>query len=245
MQTNFPLLAFLLGLVLGSLYILCARLYIQKESLANGLHACPGCRHRLMWWEHLSLADRLIHRGLCRSCGKPLPVRFACVEVAVGVWELLLAWKLGWGPAWLVYTLFGGWCIVLSLIDLERLILPDILVIPGSIAAFLCAVMVLKLPYMSSMLGGLVGVGSFLALQGACLLLFQQRLVGPGDVKLMLLLGFLLGLKSLPLLLGVAFLSCYLFYQAYLSQEAEVRLPFGPFLCFGLLTCILLSSGWS
>ncbi|MFW6414711.1 MAG: prepilin peptidase [Thermodesulfobacteriota bacterium] len=242
-QTLFLVFSALLGLVLGSFYNVCIHRYLQGGSILSPRSHCPNCSHFLSWWENIPLLSYLLLRGRCRECKAAISLRYPLVEALSGLWALLLAIKFGPGMPWLVYLLFGGILIVMSFIDFEAFILPDSLTLPGGMAAFLAATFLLGMPWQTSLIGGIAGAGIFLALQQGYKYLKGIEGLGTGDIKLMFLLGALLGWMALPLMIllgAVCGLLASLFYLAKNAKHGlQTAIPFGPFLNLGAMLYIL------
>lgn len=233
----FPILALILGLVLGSFYNVCIHRYLTGESIVYPGSHCPECAHPLAWWENIPLLSYLLLWGRCRSCREKISWRYPVVEGLSGVWALGLA--LVYGPGWpfVVFLAFGGLLLVASFIDLELFILPDVLILPGCVAAPLCAVYLLHMDWQVSLIGGVAGGGTFLLLQLVYRLLRGVEGLGTGDVKLMFLLGCLLGWPALPLMILLSSVAGLLVSIVYLKKDStqgmKTAIPFGPFLTLG------------
>jgi len=242
-QALFLVFSALLGLILGSFYNVCIHRYLQGGSLLYPRSNCPNCSHFLSWWENVPLISYVVLRGRCRKCNDPISFRYPLVEALSGLWALLLAIKFGAELPWLVYLLFGGILIVMSFIDFDSFILPDALTLPGGVAAFLAANFLLGMEWQNSLLGGIAGAGIFLVLQQGYKYLKGIEGLGTGDIKLMFLLGALLGWRALPvmILLGaVCGLLASLFYLAKNARHGlQTAIPFGPFLSLGGMLYIL------
>jgi len=236
-------LIFLLGLVLGSFYNVCIHRYLSGESIVSPSSHCPNCLTRLRWWENLPLLSYMILRGRCSSCGEGISARYPAVELISGLWLLALYLEFGLGGAWAVHLLFGGLLIVLSFIDLESFVLPDIMVLPGAAVAFVCTGLVLHLGWLESLLGAVAGAGAFFLLQKGYKFLKGVEGLGSGDIKLMLLLGALVGWRLLPLMVflsalcGLAVSLIYIYSPR--GRGMQTAIPFGPFLSLGAMLTIL------
>jgi leader peptidase (prepilin peptidase) / N-methyltransferase len=239
----FALFSLVLGLVLGSFYTVCVHRYISGESIVWPGSHCPACNHGLSWWENIPLFSYLALKGRCRSCRVAISIRYPAIEVVSGVWALALALKFGPTLPWAVYMVFGGIFIVASFIDLELFILPDMLTLPGALLAFVSAVLFLELDWRTSLLGALFGAGSFLIIQQVYFLIKKVEGLGTGDIKLMLLIGALLGWHALPVMIFLAactgLLGSIYFLRMDGSQGMRTAVPFGPFLCLGAMLYIL------
>jgi len=239
----FLLLSFILGLILGSFYNVCIHRYLHGQSILYPPSHCPKCKHCLSWWENIPLLSYTILRGRCRECKEAISSRYPMVEALSGIWALLLAIKFGPGIPWLVYLAFGGILIVMSFIDFESYILPDSLTLPGGAAAFLAATFLLGMHWQTSLIGGIGGAGIFLLLQQGYKSLKGIHGLGTGDIKLMFLLGALLGWPALPLTIFLGAICGLLASLFYLAKNArlgmQTAIPFGPFLNLGGMLYIL------
>ena len=239
----FPLAATVLGLILGSFSNVCIHRYVQGTSIILPSSHCPLCKHKLDWWENIPLISYILLRGRCRSCRETIHWRYPVVEGISGLWALLLALKFGAGAAFAVYILFGQILIIISFIDLEIFILPDIYTLPGSVGALAAAILFLGLPWSASLVGALAGGGTFLILQQGYKWFRGRDGLGTGDVKLMFLLGALLGWQALPLVVFMAAISALAISLIYLRQASakglQTAVPFGPFLSLGGMLYIL------
>ena len=241
-SSTFICFAAVLGLVCGSFYAVCIHRYITNESLVFPPSHCPHCKARLRPWELIPVISWLCLRGRCGHCGKAIHWRYPLIELISAVLAALLAWKFGPSLAFVVFFVAAGACIVASGIDIALFILPDAITLGGAVLALPAAIWLLDMPWQLVLFGGLGGAGVFWLV----LTLFKKARgkegMGMGDVKLMLPIGFLCGGLMLPLVVLAAGLGalCYLLPQALLGKDIRtLRIPFGPFLCFGFLLTVL------
>lgn len=253
--TLHPWLAFVVGLCLGSFYNVCVVRYLSGESIVFPASKCPKCGHALRWWENIPLLSYLLLRGRCRSCREGISWRYPAVELLAGLWSLALALKFPLLPGfettaallWLGYTVIGGILLIVSFIDLEIYILPDVYVFPGIVLTGLFAYFVvdptLGAPTAKQALyGALAGAGFFLVLQRTYRLLQNREGLGTGDIKLMLILGGLTGWQGLPIMILVSALAALVVSVIYMrrqKQGMQTMVPFGPFLSLGALVWVL------
>ncbi|MFP4071905.1 MAG: prepilin peptidase [Desulfovibrionales bacterium] len=240
----FPIISLTLGLLLGSFYTVCVHRYIEGGNIVWPGSHCPQCDHPLSWWENIPVVSFALLRGHCRTCKTPISLRYPTMEAVSGLWALALAVKFGPSWPWVVYMVFGGIFIVASFIDFELFILPDVLTLPGAALAVPAAVFLLELSWQDSLIGALVGAGTFLFLQKAYLILKKIEGLGTGDIKLMLLIGALLGWQALPVMIFLAAALGLVASLFYLRKEGaagmKTAIPFGPFLCMGAMAYILM-----
>lgn len=252
--------ATIIGLVLGSFYNVCIHRFLTGESIVFPGSKCPKCGHPLSWWENIPLLSFMLLRGRCRSCKRPISWRYPIVEFVSGVWALALAVKcvntvpVLWPDmvmVWVVYMVCGGIFIIASFIDFDSFILPDILTLPGAVIALGGAWFFLRPVYgtptlVESLIGAAAGALVFLVLQQLYKKIKGTDGLGTGDIKLMLMIGALLGWKGLPVAVtagAVVALVASVFYMLRPGSKAmQTMVPFGPFLSLGAMLYILFGS---
>lgn len=235
----FSVWSFLLGLALGSFYNVCIVRYLKGQSVVTPGSHCPKCGHKLSWWENIPLLSYLMLLGRCRGCRTAISPRYPFVELISGLWALGLAFRFG--PSWdfLVLLILGGGLIVMTFIDLEIYILPDIINLPMAALGIPAAIFLMYLPWQESLIGAAVGSGLFLLIQQFYARVRKIDALGTGDVKLMLTIGGVLGWKALPLTILMSAVFA-LFGSIYYMRKnpgdgMRTMLPFGPFLALGFM----------
>jgi len=127
----FETTALLLGLVVGSFANVCVYRLPRGESVVSPPSRCPRCGSRITARDNLPVLSFLLLRGRCRSCGAPISWRYPAVEAATGLLWLGLAATFGPAPRTAVAMALVTALLVLSLIDLDHKILPDVITLPG------------------------------------------------------------------------------------------------------------------
>ncbi len=184
-------------------------------------------------------------KGRCAFCHSPIGFANFFVECVSGLVAALLAAHYGPEPAFAATLLFFGVLIVLSGIDAACYILADAIIAPLAPVAFFISVCILHMNWLESLTGGLASATLLFGLRHFFFAVRGVEALGLGDVKLMLPLGFLCGLYSLPLLLlaaslsGLAAMVYWLAGTPGWSSIRTTRVPFGPFLAFGCFFAVL------
>jgi leader peptidase (prepilin peptidase)/N-methyltransferase len=248
--TLFLILAGVLGLILGS-FASCAayRLATGGSVTSPARSFCPSCDHTLSWHDNIPLFGFLLQGGRCRFCEVRIPLRYPLTEIFSAAFALAAA--MAFGPGWhfLVALGFGTLLLVLSLIDLETLLLPDVLTLPGAALALLASILLpqahtLGIGWRAALLGALAGGGGLWLLAWAYRRIRGEDGLGLGDAKLMLLVGALLGPVAVPLTLFTgAMLALPVGLLAVNGDDGnglKTALPFGPFLCAGAAAFLLI-----
>jgi leader peptidase (prepilin peptidase)/N-methyltransferase len=247
-----PLLAALLGACVGSFLNVVAWRLPREESVVHPGSHCPRCGTALCWFENVPVLSWLLLRGRCRHCGAQIAARYPLVELlTAGLWvAATLAQPSGLGPepAPLLQALAGwlllSWLIPLTLIDLDRLWLPEGLCRIGLLLGLATTTAIglsqgielARTLLLHHLLAATVGLLGFEAVSAGAEKLIGRPALGLGDAKLAALLGAWLGLTGLGLTVVLAVFSGAV---VGLAGRLSGRLgrhepfPFGPFLAAG------------
>ncbi|MGE0827420.1 MAG: A24 family peptidase [Candidatus Binatia bacterium] len=238
---TFLLFTFIFGACVGSFLNVCIyRLPLNESIVTPGSH-CRACGTFLSWYENLPLLTYLIRRGRCGACGTPFSFRYFFVELLTGLLAVALVWHFGPTLTTLGYFAFASALVVITFIDLDHQIIPDVISLPGLIAGLLFSLLspVPTLTLWTSFIGALVGGGLLLAVALSYQLITGREGMGGGDVKLLAMIGAFLGWRAIPFTIFVAsFFGSVVGVTAMIRSRADSKfaLPFGPFLAFGALS---------
>lgn len=254
-----PVAVFLLGLVIGSFLNVCiARLPLQQSVVAPGSR-CPRCSAAIRWYDNIPVVSFILLRGRCRNCGLPISLRYPVVELLNG---LLYLWVLSlFGPTGeaLLLMAFCSALIVITFIDLDHQIIPDAITLPGMaaglvLAPFLMSALQSPLPslleriapadaeyvraLLHSVLGLLAGAAPLWLIGWAWEKVKHVEAMGGGDIKLMGMVGSLLGWQGALMTIMLGATSGAVIGGALVllkKHDADNVIPFGPFLAAGAL----------
>jgi leader peptidase (prepilin peptidase) / N-methyltransferase len=223
------------GAIIGSFLNVCIHRLPKKTSLIWPGSHCPRCSTAIAWYDNIPLLSYTWLRGRCRACNAPISWRYPVVEFLNAAGYGLIVWRFGLSAATLAYLLLWSALIVVSVIDLDYMIIPDRITLPGIVVGLLAGTILLP-RWWDSLLGLLVGGGLLYFIAWISPYLFGKEGMGGGDIKLLAMIGAFLGWKSaiLTILLGAAIgalVGIILIGVRVVSKEAY--LPFGPFLSLG------------
>ena len=222
-------IAFVPALAIGSFLNVVAARVPLKRSIASPGSACMSCGTPIAWYDNIPVVSWLLLRGRCRSCGTAISWRYPAVELATALLAAGCFWKFGLSWDALVASFFCAVLVVLSSIDIERRIVPNKIVLPAAVVV-LVAQTVLH-PGIEWLVAGL-GASLFLLLAA----LAYPRGMGMGDVKLALLLGFMVG-RTVPLALFagmvLALVPSAVLFARHGAAARKMAIPFAPFLALG------------
>jgi leader peptidase (prepilin peptidase)/N-methyltransferase len=136
---------------------------------------------------------------------------------------------------------FSAALIVITFIDLDHQIIPDVISLPGIPIFFLAAVFFMGLSWKDSLIGILLGGGILYLIAFFYYLFTRREGMGGGDIKLLAMLGAFLGWKSLLFILLVSsFLGAVagITLMALKGANLKYAVPFGPFLAIAAFAYI-------
>jgi leader peptidase (prepilin peptidase)/N-methyltransferase len=225
--------AFIFGAVIGSFLNVCIFRIPAKTSIIKPPSQCPHCHHPIRFYDNIPIISFIVLRSKCRDCGGKISWRYPLVELITAVLSLLLFLKFGLTLIFLTFFIFTAVLIVITFIDLDQQIIPDVLTLPGIPIFFLLAIFVVKIPWLEALIGLLIGGGVLFAIAFVYELLTKREGMGGGDIKLLAMIGGFLGWKSLIfILLFSSFSGAIVGITAMIikKQDMKYAVPFGPFL---------------
>jgi leader peptidase (prepilin peptidase)/N-methyltransferase len=247
------LLLFILGLVVGSfLSVVVYRETTEEDNEKKswlpawvaGRSFCDHCKKKLTWYDNIPLLAYVLLWGKCRYCRKKINFTYPLIELFTAFEFVWIYWLIQqfaffrqmeglFSFGVLIFWLFVfSLSLVLSFIDIKSGILPDNLIVIGSVVSVLRLVFTGRWEFLIS------GIGLFLFF----LFLYfitSGRGIGFGDVKLAFFIGVTLGwwqwviVATMLAFLTGAFLGVILIVVK--KKTMKSALPFGPFLLGGML----------
>jgi len=232
---------FLVGAILGSFLNVCIGRIPAGESIVSPPSHCPACGAGISPRDNIPLLSYVLLRGRCRSCGAAISLRYPVVEALTGIMLVLLFHRFGPSPQLAVYGVFVAALIVISFIDLDHQIIPDVISLPGIVLGLICAALGQSVPLLDSAIGVLVGGGILYGVAVGYHALTGREGMGGGDIKLLAMIGAFLGWQAVfvTLILG-SFAGSVIGIALILVQgkDSRVPIPFGPFLACGALCAL-------
>jgi leader peptidase (prepilin peptidase)/N-methyltransferase len=243
-------LVFILGLCFGSFLNVCIYRIPREKSVSWPPSACPKCSTAIKGFDNIPVLSWLLLRGKCRSCKLPISVGYPLIELMTGLFFLVL-WLL-YGVSWLtpIYALAVFGLLLGTFIDLQEMWLPDRVSIGGMILFPIISIFFPDLHGVDGWMNGLkasliglaAGFGLFWLIRELGTAAFKKEAMGFGDVKLMGMLGALLGWQAI---IYITFFSAFVGAIAGVSLIALQRkgikseIPYGPYISLAAFSWIL------
>jgi leader peptidase (prepilin peptidase)/N-methyltransferase len=229
------------GLVIGSFLNVCIYRIPRDLSVIFPSSRCPSCSRPIRAWDNVPVLSYILLGGRCRYCKAKISARYPLVEALNAFFYVSAFWRYGYGWDSVVYALFCSSLIVITFIDLDFQIIPDRITLPGIPMGLLAGALLLPDPFMRSALlgykaaaGGLLAGGGFFYLVAV----LSRGGMGGGDIKMMAMVGGLMGWKSVMLTTFLGSLAgsvVGIFLMLVKGKGRKTKIPFGPFLALGAL----------
>ncbi len=184
-------------------------------------------------YDNIPILSYLLLRAKCRSCGAPISWRYPFIEALTGVAGVALFLKFGLTPEFFAYFAFTASLLVITFIDLDHRIIPDVISLPGIAIGLVVSFFLDSISAWDSLIGLVAGGGSLFLVAFAYEALTKREGMGGGDVKLLAMIGAWLGWKAVLFTLFFAsFSGTVIGGGAMLAQKQgrHYAIPFGPFL---------------
>lgn len=215
------------------------------REIVAGNSACADCGAQIGWARKVPVASWVLLRGKCGDCGGRIPGFHPLVELAVPLFWLAI-WVVP-GITWrtLPLVLMVPACVAVAVIDIRTYIVPTRLVWPSFGLVVLASALAVAIDRQPTwLLGAIVGVAVF-AGPLALIWWFMPSGMGFGDVRLAVLLGWVMGFVSYEdrwttslfvTVLAIVLSACLGIVGGIgglMTQGRKAKVPFGPSLFLG------------
>ncbi len=228
----FMVISFVFGTLVGSFCNVCIGRWPAGESVVSPRSRCPRCRSAIAWYDNIPLLSWLILGAKCRNCGKPISWQYPLVEGLTGLLFLLVFWRFGFVLATPVYMLLCAALVIVTFQDLTDWTIPNEITFPGIplglalslVGMFFAGSQLRVVDPFDALLGIVLGGGILYLLDRVTVLLLRKPGMGFGDVKLLAMLGALLGWKGV---LGILMMASMIGSVVGVSMIAFFKLRAG------------------
>jgi leader peptidase (prepilin peptidase)/N-methyltransferase len=227
---------FIFGLCIGSFLNVCIYRLPVSKSIVHPRSMCSNCGTPIASYDNIPILSYLWLRGRCRHCRIKISSRYPMVELLGGLFALGTYLKFGLTIEALIYYLFLTALTVVTFIDLDHRIIPDVITLPGIPICFAAGFALPTITYKEALLGILIGGGSLFLVAWIYSLITKKEGMGGGDIKLLAMMGAIVGWQGVLFTIFVASLVGTLAGLAVMLQSRKglkLAVPFGPFLSIG------------
>lgn len=240
------IMIFISGLVLGSFYNVVGYRLPNNMSIIYPRSHCPNCNHELKFYELIPVISYIILLGKCKVCKKRISIFYPFFEIITGILFLLSYFVFGLSTNFFISITFISILLIISISDIRYYIIPDEVIVVGSII-LLIEFIINSIILNTGIINGVVipllnGLGSFAILylfKAFGDLVFQRESLGGGDIKLLFVIGLVLGFDmSIVTIFIASFIALPLSVISLIKNDNNV-LPFGPYLSIAAILVLL------
>lgn len=229
--------AFLLGTIIGSFANVCIYRLPWRRSLIFPASHCPHCQQSIRPWHNIPILSYLLLGGRCAYCKINISWRYPLVELLCGLLYLFLYKQFGISIVGVVLTALATTLLIVTFIDLDHQIIPDVITVPGIVAGLFASLFLTPIGVFNALIGTFLGGGLFFLVA-----VLSRGGMGGGDIKLIAMIGAFLGWQAvlvtifLSALLGAGVGLCLIILK---KKGRKDPVPFGPFLAIGAIMAMV------
>lgn len=231
MEKLYLTIFFIFGSVMGSFYHALATRLSNGESIIKPPSHCDKCNHPLKWYELIPIVSYIIQGGKCRKCKAKMPISYFLMEVCTGI-LFAVCYHVFDKPIELIIALiFVSSLIIIIISDIEYMIILDEVLIFAILSIIILDIIDVGLYETSIKI--LCGAGSFITMYLIKKMgdfIFKQESLGGGDIKLMFLIGLVIGYEMSICNIFFATFIAFPIALGLLITKKDNMIPFGPFL---------------
>jgi len=227
------IIIFTFGLCIGSFMNVCIYRVPAKISIVFPGSACPDCGTSIRAYDNIPVLSYIWLKGRCRHCSSRIPLRYVTVEIMGGAFAVLAYLKFGFPWEALIYYGFVAALLIITFIDIDYQIIPDIISLPGIPLGFAASFAIPGVTYKASLIGILVGGGMLYLIAWGYHLITKKEGMGGGDIKLLGMIGAFIGWQGVLFTIFVASAVgtiSGLLVMLHQKKGLKLAIPFGPFL---------------
>lgn len=231
MEKLYLIIFFIFGSIMGSFYHALATRLSNGLSIIKPASHCEKCDHILKWYELIPIISYIIQGGKCRSCKTKMPISYLLMEICTGMLFAVCYHVFDTPIEIAIALIFVSSLIIIIISDIEYMIILDEVLVFAIIGIIILNIFDVGLYEASIKI--IEGAGAFITMLLIKKLgdfMFKQESLGGGDIKLMFLIG---------LVIGYEMSICNIFFATFLAfpiallllvTKKDNMIPFGPFL---------------
>lgn len=228
MELYYIIVFFVAGTVLGSFFNVVGLRLPKKITFTNDRSYCPNCNHQLRWFELVPIISYVIQLGKCRSCKEKISPIYPFVELLTGFLFAFSYYKIGFDLELTLMIILVSMLMIIFVTDITYMRIPNKILL-----FFLPFIIIMRIispldPWYNAIIGAIVGYVLI-----ALIIIVSKGGMGAGDMKLLGVLGIVLGLGKVLLTFFIAALIgavVGMTLRALRKLNKKQPIPFGPYL---------------
>ena len=228
---------FLYGLLFGSFLNVCIYRLPLNKSIVKPPSACPKCNYQIKWYENIPLFSYIFLNGKCKGCKEKISLRYPIIELLCGLIMMGLYYYFGLTFELAFVSLIVLALVAVTFIDIDHKLILDKMVIFILVIGIIYEIVVRPVPILEGVIGFFAASVPLLIIA-----ILSKGGIGGGDIKLMAVVGVFLGWKGVLVAMFLGAVVGAIFGIVTIILKLKKRkdiIPFGPFLCLGILVSIL------
>ena len=231
MEYLYIIIFFIFGSAMGSFYHVLATRLSKGTSIITPPSHCDKCNHRLKWYELIPIVSYVIQGGKCRNCKNKMGLSYLLIEICTGILFAICFHAFGFTTELIIALIFVSSLIIIIVSDIEYMIILDEVLIFSVFS--IIVIDIIDVGLYAASLKVLAGIGAFvtmLIIKKIGDVIFKQESLGGGDIKLMFLVGLVIGY---PMAVTNIFFATFIAFPIalfLLISKKDNIIPFGPFL---------------
>jgi prepilin signal peptidase PulO-like enzyme (type II secretory pathway) len=224
------------ALALGSFLNVVVARVPARQSLLRPPSSCGSCGTEILWRDNVPILSYALLRGRCRHCDARISPAYPLVEAVTGLLVVTCFAVYGLTADAALAAAFCSVLVVLSVIDVNHRIVPNRIVLPSAALVLVAHTAIDPSPAWAAW-ALIASCGLFLVV------LAYPKGLGMGDVKLMLLLGAMLGASvTVAFMLGLfaALVPAAVLVSRHGTSARRMGVPLVPFLSFGAVIALFV-----
>lgn len=231
MEKLYLIVFFIFGSIMGSFYHALATRLSNGLSIVKPASHCDKCKHTLKWYELIPIISYLIQGGKCRKCKTKMPISYLLMEICTGI-LFAVCYHVFDTPLEIAISLvFVSSLIIIIISDIEYMIILDEVLIFAITGIIILDIF--NIGFYETSIKVLSGAGAFitmLLIKKVGDFMFKQESLGGGDIKLMFLIGLVIGYEMSICNIFLATFIAFPIALLLLLTKKDNMIPFGPFL---------------
>jgi prepilin signal peptidase PulO-like enzyme (type II secretory pathway) len=226
---------FIGGLIFGNFLNVATYRVPRKISIFKSSSFCPECKNKIRFCDNIPVLSYIILKGKCRNCKTKISFLYPLIEILTAVLFVSNYFYFRLSLELAVGIIFSCLLVVISFIDIEFRIIPNIIVLPFAAVGIVLNIIISPINWWHPLV---FSAGAFLFM--LIIHFIYPKGMGMGDVKFSLMVGAYL-VKNVIVGLFIGFLACSI-YGLYMmlvrKKKLKETIPFGPFISLGSIAAL-------
>ena len=240
------LVVILFGLSFGSFANVCINRLPSELSIIPPSR-CPNCETRIKYFDNIPILSYLLLNGKSRCCKKKISLQYPIIEFLVMILGIAIYYHFGKSLDSILLFFFILSLVIIFGTDLKEFIIPNpityLMIILGIVISYF-KINPLDILIIDSLLGGITSGLMFYTISKIFLFVKKKEGLGIGDIKMISMVGFWIGLEFtfivivLSSLLGLMFA---LLLVAFKKMDFQQYIPYGCFISISTVIIVYLN----